>query len=231
MTEFSTVTSNGRTGGSRACPLQTDSVVSALPVSCPTRSTARRKVCIWKVMILRAANGNWLGETSPLLHQRFRRQLSREGREKIEKARGFFSRSFSKPRRRPIESYARYLGRGGSMSELSAEELSIAPAGADPGRRKAAAQEARGALGALRRRRVAFATAAGSEKTCKDAKGETNPSGQRPGSRRRHGPVRDGDRVLRYLSKYMEAEVEAHRARRGIWQGEFVEPEKWRYRQ
>jgi hypothetical protein len=94
-------------------------------------------------------------------------------------------------------SYAHCLGGGGSMSEPPSDELSIAATGADPGRRKAAAEEARGALGALRRRRVAFATEAGSEQTCKDAKGETNPSGQRPGSRRRDGPVRDGDRLLR----------------------------------
>jgi endonuclease YncB( thermonuclease family) len=33
---------------------------------------------------------------------------------------------------------------------------------------------------------------------------------------------------LRYLSKYMEAEVEA---RRGVWQGEFVDPEEWWHRQ
>jgi endonuclease YncB( thermonuclease family) len=36
---------------------------------------------------------------------------------------------------------------------------------------------------------------------------------------------------LRYSAKYMEAEVEARRARRGVWQGEFVEPEEWRHRQ
>src|SRR5262249_52099317 len=42
-------------------------------------------------------------------------------------------------------SYARSLGRGGSMSELPFDEPSIAAAGADPGRRDAAAQEARGA--------------------------------------------------------------------------------------
>jgi hypothetical protein len=38
-----------------------------------------------------------------------------------------------------------------------------------------------------------------------------------------------GIAYLRYLSKYMEAEVEARRARRGMWQGEFIEPEEWRH--
>jgi hypothetical protein len=36
---------------------------------------------------------------------------------------------------------------------------------------------------------------------------------------------------LRYLSKYMEEEVETRRARRGMWQGECIEPERWRHRQ
>jgi len=34
---------------------------------------------------------------------------------------------------------------------------------------------------------------------------------------------------LRYSAKYMEAEVEARRAKRGIWQGNFVEPEIFRH--
>jgi endonuclease YncB( thermonuclease family) len=33
---------------------------------------------------------------------------------------------------------------------------------------------------------------------------------------------------LRYSSKYQEAEIEARKAKRGIWQGAFTEPERWR---
>ena len=29
---------------------------------------------------------------------------------------------------------------------------------------------------------------------------------------------------------YMDAEVEARRAKRGVWQGDFIEPEEWRHR-
>ena len=63
---------------------------------CPFRAQpgarlGEKSPCISKVKILRAANENWLGETSPLLQQRFRRELSREVRENIEKARGLFS--------------------------------------------------------------------------------------------------------------------------------------------
>jgi endonuclease YncB( thermonuclease family) len=35
---------------------------------------------------------------------------------------------------------------------------------------------------------------------------------------------------LRYSSKYEDAEIEARRDKRGIWQGDFVEPEVWRHR-
>ena len=95
MTEFSTVTSNGRPAGSHACPLQADSVLSAFARFVPNQEhgSAKSPPCISKVRILRVANENWLRETSPLSQQR--RELSREVRDNIEKARGFFSRSFS----------------------------------------------------------------------------------------------------------------------------------------
>jgi endonuclease YncB( thermonuclease family) len=35
---------------------------------------------------------------------------------------------------------------------------------------------------------------------------------------------------LRYSAKYQEAEIEARKARRGIWAGSFEEPEVWRHR-
>ena len=44
---------------------------------------------------------------------------------------------------RPSDSFARCFGRGGSMSELPSDELSITASGANPGRRGAAAQARR----------------------------------------------------------------------------------------
>ena len=35
---------------------------------------------------------------------------------------------------------------------------------------------------------------------------------------------------LRYLPQYMDAKVEARRAKRGICREDFIEPEEWRYR-
>jgi hypothetical protein len=35
---------------------------------------------------------------------------------------------------------------------------------------------------------------------------------------------------LRYSSKYMDAKVEARPAKRGVWQGDFVQPQEWRHR-
>ena len=51
--------------------------------------------CISKVKILRPATESRVNETSPVSCQRSRRQLSPEAQQNVEKASGFFSRSFA----------------------------------------------------------------------------------------------------------------------------------------
>jgi hypothetical protein len=174
------------------------------------------------------------------------------------------------------------------MSELPSDERASAAAGADPGRRKAAAQEARGAL-ALTLAPVASPITVGTceskllrvcrfqpsgpfienpkrgdgmKRACPEPSstetlssrktfasgfsGSTTRRTRRPARTRKAKPtcqvnarglgdakVRPGFAIayLRHSAKYMEPEVEARRAKRGVWDGDFVTPAEWRHHQ
>jgi hypothetical protein len=126
------------------------------------------------------------------------------------------------------------------MSELlPPDEPSIAAAGADPGRRNAAAQEARGAQAfAVTSAPAATPIPVGSRESQLRVWRETGNRMRRPcrapsssETQSSWERFRMAGGYLRYSARAVDAQVEARRARRGERPGDFVLLADWRHHQ